>query len=291
VFAGLNADAALPRMQTIIDDYKPDLVLREPAEFSSYVMAVRRGIEQVNVAIGMWRVDESMIESADQRLVQSFDVSSAPIRQLRTLSLSPPTFDRDMPATFRPRDYYRDDTGHAEPSLPGAWAAAHNEHPLVYVTFGSVAANLGSFDDVYRVTLDALADMQVRVLLTVGEGGDPDRLTPWPANAHIERWWPQESILPAASLVVGHGGFGTTMGALRAGIPQVVVPLFALDQFLNADAVDAAGAGIAVREPSKVAIADAVRTALTDERLQHAAGRLADEIRALPLATAWLAAG
>ena len=35
--------------------------------------------------------------------------------------------------------------------------------------------------------------------------------------------------------MVGHGGFGTTLGALLAGVPQVVVPLFA-DQPHNAAA-------------------------------------------------------
>ena len=47
-----------------------------------------------------------------------------------------------------------------------------------------------------------------------------------------------------AALVIGHGGFGTTMTALAAGVPQLVLPLFSSDQFLNAERIQAAGVGI-----------------------------------------------
>jgi Glycosyltransferase family 28 C-terminal domain len=43
--------------------------------------------------------------------------------------------------------------------------------------------------------------------------------------------------------VVHHGGSGTTLGALSVGAPQLVLPQGA-DQFANADAVSAAGAGL-----------------------------------------------
>ena len=50
-----------------------------------------------------------------------------------------------------------------------------------------------------------------------------------------------------ARAMVSHGGTGTTRAGLAAGIPQVVLPLFA-DQPDNAARVDALGAGIAVQE-------------------------------------------
>jgi UDP:flavonoid glycosyltransferase YjiC (YdhE family) len=125
--------------------------------------------------------------------------------------------------------------------LPSSWG--HPDDPLVYVTFGSVAGGLGLFAALYELTLRALADLPVRVLLTTGDGGDPVGLQP-PPNARVERWWPQADVMPAAAAMVGHGGFGTTMAALVAGVPQVVMPLFAFDQFVNADRVVAVGAGL-----------------------------------------------
>ena len=55
----------------------------------------------------------------------------------------------------------------------------------------------------------------------------------------------QADVMADAILVVCHGGAGTTLGALAAGVPLVVFPLFA-DQAANAACVDHAGAGVAV---------------------------------------------
>jgi UDP:flavonoid glycosyltransferase YjiC (YdhE family) len=46
-----------------------------------------------------------------------------------------------------------------------------------------------------------------------------------------------------AAAVVCHGGYGSTLGALRHGVPLVVMPLFSSDQWVNAAAVARAGAG------------------------------------------------
>jgi hypothetical protein len=69
--------------------------------------------------------------------------------------------------------------------------------------------------------------------MTVGDAADEAELGSLPANVSAKRWIPQAAILAKASAMVGHGGFGTTTGALLAGVPQVVVPLFA-DQPYNA---------------------------------------------------------
>ena len=82
--------------------------------------------------------------------------------------------------------------------------------------------------------------------MTTGSGLDLDSLGPIPANARVERWWPQADVMPAASAMVGHGGFGTTMMALAAGVPQVVVPLFAGDQHVHAAQVASVGAGLSL---------------------------------------------
>lgn len=49
-------------------------------------------------------------------------------------------------------------------------------------------------------------------------------------------------LLPHAALLVHHGGIGTTAEALRAGVPQLVVP-FAHDQFDNGMRVELLGVG------------------------------------------------
>jgi len=56
---------------------------------------------------------------------------------------------------------------------------------------------------------------------------------------------PLRRLLPHAAALIHHGGIGTTAEALRAGTPQLVVPL-AHDQFENAARVTALGVGAAL---------------------------------------------
>jgi UDP:flavonoid glycosyltransferase YjiC (YdhE family) len=175
--------------------------------------------------------------------------------------------------------------------LPAAWGDP--EMPLAYVSFGTVAATLGLFPALYRALIDALADLPVRVLVTLGEAGDADVLAPLPGNTHVEQFWPQHEVMPHAAAVVGHGGFGTTMVALAAGVPQVVLPLFASDQRLNADAVARSGVGRVVGDtsgdaalPDPAALAAATPPALAaildDPAYAGAAGSLAAAVAELP---------
>ena len=93
-----------------------------------------------------------------------------------------------------------------------------------------------------------------------------------------------------------HGGSGTTLGALAAGVPLVVTPLFA-DQPQNGRRIAAVGAGINV-EPSETgaihsgidpaALHDAIAAVLADETFTRTAGAIATEIGALPPADAAL---
>ena len=127
-------------------------------------------------------------------------------------------------------------------ALPPAWG--DQDLPLVYVSYGSVLAGAGHVNTLYAETLEALAEQPIRVLMTTGTAFDLDALGSVPANARVERWWPQADVMPAASAMIGHGGFGTTMMALAAGVPQVIVPLFAADQHQHAVQVAAVGAGV-----------------------------------------------
>ena len=82
--------------------------------------------------------------------------------------------------------------------------------------------------------------------MTVGRGTDVAALGPLPENVRAEGWVPQDAVLARAAAVVGHGGYGTTLGALAHGVPLAVLPLFSSDQWHNAERVAGLGAGIAL---------------------------------------------
>jgi UDP:flavonoid glycosyltransferase YjiC (YdhE family) len=162
---------------------------------------------------------------------------------------------------------------------------------LVYVSFGSVAGSLGAFAAVYPAVLAVLAPLPVRVLMTTGSGYDPTLLDPLPANALATQWWPQDAAMPETAVVIGHGGFGTTMTALAAGVPQLVLPLFSSDQFLNADRVQEVGVGIRrLGGPDAVPeVPGLVQQLLDEPGYAEAARRVAADMAALPDVTTTVA--
>ena len=51
IFARLNVDAMLPTFDEVIESWRPDLVVRESAEFASAIAAERHGVRHVRVAV------------------------------------------------------------------------------------------------------------------------------------------------------------------------------------------------------------------------------------------------
>jgi UDP:flavonoid glycosyltransferase YjiC (YdhE family) len=262
IFGRLDAQAALPGVREVIADWRPDIVVREPCEFGSLVAAERAGLPQVQVAIGLGALGGFALPILEEPLAELSVLAGLPDARASELLLTTAGFTC-VPAPLDGVDghvtgtppvpgagpvwRFRDAAlaaGTGRLPLDGRWGDP--EHPLVYVSFGSVTAGAEKFARIYPATLEVLAGMPIRVLMTLGPAGDPDSLGTLPPNTHIERWWPQADVMPQAEAMVGHGGFGTTMMALATGVPQVVVPLFAFDQATNAERVDAVGAGIAV---------------------------------------------
>ncbi len=294
VFGRIDAQAALPSLIATIDRWRPGLVVRESAELASLAASERAGVPHVHVCIGMHEVVSRFAEAIADPLEELGRMAGlvdgrlqAALTSETILSLVPEVLDRASGEAAGGDGFLRFN----EPSLPVSdyslpeWGDP--EAPLVYATFGSVTGSLPPFAHVFREALEALADVEARVLLTVGRKLDPDDLRPWPSNARVEQWCPQDAVLEQAAAVLGHGGFGTTMGALAAGIPQVVVPLFSFDQIVNAEHVAAVGAGLTVgRGPTSVATAAAeVPRLLEDPSYAAAARRIATALGNLPPVT------
>ncbi len=100
-----------------------------------------------------------------------------------------------------------------------------------------------------------------------------------PPQVTTTDWLPFPRVLPAAAGVVHHGGAGTLLTALAAGVPQLVVR-GAGDRRTNADLVAARGAGIAV-DAGGVTAAD-LRRLTGDPALAAAAREVAAEIAVMP---------
>lgn len=291
VFGRLDAQAALPGLEATIRSWRPHVVLREPCEFASWVAAEAVGIPQVIVGIGLRRMHDVLINHAAGALGElrsraglADEPSLDSLRSAPYFTLVPPTLDTDTDAPVPTALWRFRDSASRLPvaRLPVRWGDP--DLPLVYVTFGSVTAAVGTVAAIYPAVIDALADFPARVLLTTGEGMDAVSLGPCPANLHLERWWPQADVMAACSAVVGHGGFGTTLTTLAAGVAQVVVPLFAADQYLNGARVAEIGAGVCLDGEVAAAhsVPGALHRVLGDPSFGAAARLVAAEIASLP---------
>ena len=115
--------------------------------------------------------------------------------------------------------------------------AAHNDAPLLYLSFGSLGA--GDVTLLKRL-IAALARLPYRSLVNVG--GYKDQYSELPPNVIVEGWFPQPSVIPQVDVVIHHGGNNSFTECLLFGKPAIIMP-FAWDGHDNAMRVQETGHG------------------------------------------------
>jgi UDP:flavonoid glycosyltransferase YjiC (YdhE family) len=286
VFIGMSARHALPTILSEIETWKPDVIVRESAEFAGLVAAELHGIPSAVVEVhnghaevGLYRLATDSLDDFRARNGLAPDNGVALRRQPGFTSFPTAIDDAVRPSGSPPRFRVRSDPPQAvDPQRLPSWRRTP-ELPFVYASFGTVAD--GKNLSVYRAALEAITGLDVEGLLTTGPYIDPMELGPVSGSVTVAPFVPQTQVLAHAAVVLCHGGSGTLIGALAAGKPLVVVPLFA-DQPLNAATVEATGCGLAVREFEPEAIRGALVKILSDPRFGERAGAVAAEIATLP---------
>jgi UDP:flavonoid glycosyltransferase YjiC (YdhE family) len=288
IFAGANARAALPKLLETMRAFRPALVVRDSVEFGALIAAESAGVRHARVAVHLVSFEDMIPGLAAEPLAamraaqglapdDGASLRSEPCFSAFPAALdAPPADSARTPPPFRARM--------PEEALSPAhstWASGTDSRRLLYITFGTIAGSMARLRHVYRIALDAVAELPVRAVLTTGPGIEAGALGEIPSNVRVEAWIPQRDLLAHASAVVCHGGSGTVRGALAAGLPLVVVPLGA-DQPYNAQRIAAVGAGLAVPNADVSALRTAIERVLVDAELRAGARRIADEIAALP---------
>ncbi len=287
LFAGVNASTALPKLQEAIASFRPDVVVRDSVEYAALIAAERAGVRHARVAVHSVSFEEvlpALIEAPIDALRARAGLSpdaGASLRAEPVFSSFPASLDV-VPDGSRMRAPFRARVVEDAPSAaPAAWAPAGDPRPLVYITYGTLVGTIADMRSIYRTSLDAVADLPVRALLTTGRGFDVASLGAIPANVHVEAWVPQRDVLPRVAALVCHGGSGTLLGGLAAGLPMVVVPAGA-DQPHNGRLIAASGAGLTLTKPDAGTLGAAIQRVLDAPELRLRAKRFADEIAALP---------
>ena len=265
-------------------DLQPDLLVHEAAEHAAPLVGALLGVPSVTHAFG-GAVPAAFLAETGERLGwlwSEHGLTPPPYAGAFTatyLDICPPAV-QTVPVDHIPiRQPLRPVTYSGEPAPLPAGVGDDDPRPLVYLTLGTVHNEA----PVLRAAIDGVADLDARVLVTVGPDGDPAALGPVPAHVTVARWVNQADVMPHCAAVVSHGGSGTFLGALGLGLPQLCLPQ-AADQFRNASAAVSTGAGLALAPDTATpeAVRDAVRRILLEDSFRSAAAGLADSILAMP---------
>jgi MGT family glycosyltransferase len=180
-------------------------------------------------------------------------------RASRVLVLTSGAFDFGSPARQGNIVYCGPEL--ADPSWATGTPAPPGDGPLVLVAFSTTYQGHGR---ILQRVIDAVASLRTRVVVTLGPALDPGRVRA-PSSVTVVTQASHAALLRDARLVVTHGGHGTVIRALAAGVPLLVLPL-GRDQGDNAARVVHAGAGERLPSGASTArIRRAVARMLEDE--------------------------
>ncbi|TCJ89896.1 nucleotide disphospho-sugar-binding domain-containing protein [Nocardia alba] len=226
---GRLAARTLPGVDDVVRRLRPDVVVAEPHAYSAAVSAATHGIPYVRHGIGMgfdpvidrWGADELAPELTARGLADipgpalDLDPCPAPVRA--------PHAEHLPPIRYIPFE--------APTTLP-AWLTTPRDRPRVLLTLGTVAPQ-GRGLPLFRELLAALPALGVELVVAV-EDKALSALEPLPDAVVAAGWLPLATAVGVCDVIVHHGGGGTTMAGIRAGVPQLLLPQVLPEQYDSA---------------------------------------------------------
>jgi UDP:flavonoid glycosyltransferase YjiC (YdhE family) len=168
---------------------------------------------------------------------------------------------------------FDDANGRRTPEQLSAFLA-EGPRPVVF-SFGSAMRHGRPY---FEAAVEACRVLNVRGVL-LGAGGEqiPDNLPP---NVRHADYAPFSEVFPKAACVVHHGGLGTSAQAMKAGVPQLVMPL-AYDQADNATRMRRLGVATLLypKRFTGKAVAKRLKSMLDDGGMRQAARTVSERFR------------
>jgi UDP:flavonoid glycosyltransferase YjiC (YdhE family) len=275
------ADAQADDVVAFARQWRPDLVLFEPAAFVGPLVARLLDIPAVRL---LWSVDftASLAEfetAVIGDLAGRFGLETIGVNGDLTLDPCPPAmqYPYDLP-----RQRFRFVPYNGPSVLPG-WLAECPAKPRVCVTWGTSQKRLG-FDHMVLAprVVQALADLDVEVVVAVLDSQREAFGTP-PANVRWIGQVPLHPLLRNCDVLVQQGGAGGTMTALVNGVAQLIVPHLP-DEMFHGWQLARGGSGRCLPGPeaTEEAIRENVLALLTDRAYADRARELRADIMAQP---------
>jgi len=278
-FTTARIDLSVDEAVEVARDWGPDLVVHDVMDFVGPFVAMACGARRVGHTFGS-DVSANFIRVSTERSISDY---------------------RDRGIRWQPADWVADicpaDLQVNGWRAPGGWlplrpeahraataSLARTPRPLtgqarVLVTFGTIFTN----PEVLAPLIRDLAAKGYGVRVALGVTASVADFANDADTVAFEEFRPYAELLDGVDVVVGHGGAGTNLGALAAGVPLVLIPQGA-DQGGQAERVAAAGAAITIAaeamRPSTVSLA--VADVLQQPSYRAAARTIADRIATMP---------
>ena len=260
----------------LAEQWRPELIVQSGLQSAGLVAAGKLGVPLVDHGFGFAR-SAGAHDRWQAAMAETFDKYRVTTLPQRTASLDvvPPSLLDEPPMGWSMRYVPYNGGGTLPPFL-----FDRPDRPLVAVTLGTVAPAMSGIGPVERII--ALApEVDADFVVALGDV-DTSGLGPLPSNVRITDWLPLNALLRISSALVHHGGSGSTLGALAAGVPQLALPSGA-DRYINADAVHNGGAGLRADENDLDAAL--ITQLLGDDKLRDTARAVSAEIATLPAPT------
>lgn len=246
IFTGPLAEHNADAYMSLVEELKPDLILRGDTEFGGYLVAEKLGIPHVCLetagAANTVRPDflHPRMDAHRARLRLEPDPNGLSLYRFGFIDHIPAelTFQKYPIATSKAYRFPMPE--HPGEALPDWFADLPTDRPLVLAALGTLIWELAP--QLLRNTVAALSDVDCAAIVLTGGHAVPEA-----ARAHIKvvDYLPQPLALPACDLFISHGGMNSIREALQSSVPMVVAP-FAADQPHNAERIDALGLGVRI---------------------------------------------
>ncbi|GAA0647513.1 salmochelin biosynthesis C-glycosyltransferase IroB [Kutzneria viridogrisea] len=258
------------------EQWRPDVIVQTVVQGAGLVAASKLGIPLVQHGFGFARtagVNEVLFEHMTEAL-ERHGVTALPEREA-AIDVAPPSLV--AAAEGWSMRYVPYNGGGV---LPESLLRRPADRPRVAVTLGTVAPTMTGLGPIERL-IAAASQVDAEFVVALGDA-DVSTLGSVPDNVHLAEWIPLNSLLHTSSALVHHGGSGSTLGALAAGVPQLVLPSGA-DRYINGAAVREAGAGLSHAEDELDA--ELLTRLIQEDKLRRRALEVQAEMAALPSPT------
>jgi UDP:flavonoid glycosyltransferase YjiC (YdhE family) len=272
------------RTLIFVKTWEPELIIHDLMSTEGPFAATMHGVPAILHLwgpVGTAEPDEALqiVPEYDTSILEKLGVTAKGDELIKyvidpcPVSMQPPVHATRLPMRYVPYN---------GPGEAPQWVHDQPLRKRILVVWGHTLSRFGNDSFLVPEILKALSDVDADVKLAINPKEVP-LLGEIPANVEVHEQFPIHLLLPHCDAVVHHGGAGTVMSSVVAGVPQLALP-FETEQHANGVRVAAAGAGLQMlgKDADVTSIRASVQALLDDPSFKAAALKLQAELADRP---------